>query len=193
MSVKGWKEETISDDIVWEVLANGKWTGLRFYEEEEFRNYAMRIKPKTIGDIAIALAVNTFIILFETEFDNYIIAREKGINNGPFSELEETNGYPFFKDQIITVIKNRLRIEGDEPYELASDIGKRMSSAEEKLYSFCEVEKETLDNIWKYTPATMGRRYLLHFATAVYEAIWLLNNGAGIEYWKEKPIIIGKE
>ncbi len=190
MSVIGWKGLHYTDEIVWEKLEVGDLSGLEFEEKQEFAEYARRMHPRTIEDIAVALGLQIFGLFDKGDVERYLQARENQNNNGPFPELVETYGYPIFKEQMITVMKTRLQID-DKVYELADGIAKRKNTAMEYLYSFTEVERKTLDNILKYVARTASRRFYTHFANVIYEALWILNNGRK-ESFAENPIVIGK-
>ena len=145
MSVDGWKGLRYTDDVVWEKLVVGDLSGLEFEGKQEFIEYVRRMHPQTIVDTVVALGLHVFGLVDEDDFESYLQARENQDSNGPFPELVDTYGYPIFKEQMITVIRDRLQLDGDKVYELANGIALRKNTSKEFLYSYTEVERKTLD------------------------------------------------
>ncbi len=67
-------------------------------EKERLFSIAKRIKPRTINELAIALTLVDWYLFREEDAEQILLAYEKKEQSGPFNELEETYGYPIFKD-----------------------------------------------------------------------------------------------
>ena len=190
MSIRAWNGERFSDEVVWDAINNEKITDLRVDEEvkETIRWFAREAGVHSIEDITLALAL--YPVHNPEETEQFLQAWNDKRNDGPFEELVETCGYPIFRDQILAVMEKRLDISFNKACELASGMAKKTTKARDELYRHIRVPKKVLDDLWKYSGSVKDRRWLRHYATLIYEAVWLLQNGSR-EAFAEHPIVIG--
>ena len=201
MSVAGWKEQLYSDDLVWDALANGEMDGIGFSmsgiqsiddvpdEKEQFLSITKRIKPRTISELAIVLTLVDRYLFREEDAEQILLAYEKKEQTGPFEELEETYGYPIFKDQVVAVITNNFRLDADQAYQFADDMAKKRPAARKKLFSSRKLDKQKKEYLWSAGAMAYGRRWMMHDATLIYEMCWHIYNSAPEvrEYYKKNP------
>ena len=83
-----------------------------------------------------------------------------------------------------------LGMDNDTACRLADGIAKRMNFANKELFSYTRVEKNILQMIWKNTPYAQSRVWIKHYASTLFDAMYLLNNGSE-EWFAEHPIVIG--
>lgn len=201
MSIIGMKELSFNDDIVWDTLANGEMDGIEFgsngedgesSDKELFLSYVKRIKPRTIEEltVALALASRPWYCLNGENVERILRAFEYKTLDGPFEQLEDTYGYPIFKDQLAIVLRNKLGLDMDQAYELADGMRKRKNTAEETIFSAEEIDKTEKELLWKIAPSIVGRKWLTHYANLIYEACWIVYNGAVKDYYEKNPIKI---
>ncbi len=201
MSVIGWKELSYNDEIVWDVLADGKMDGIEFGSRGEdgepsdkdlFLSYVKRIKPKTIDELTVALALAAYHWYFANEeiLERIIYAFESRIPDGPFAQLKETYGYPVFKDQLATILTDGFGLDMDQAYELADEMGKRKNTAKKMLFSFPKMSRKDKEFLWKIAPTVVGRKWHTHYANLIYEACWIVYNGFVRDYYQKNPITI---
>ena len=201
MSVVGWKELSYDDEIVWETLAKGEMDGVEFGRSSEdgepsdkdmFLSYTKRIKPETIEELTVALALAAYHWkwLNEDLVERILNAFETKMLDGPFEQLKETYGYPIYKDQLATVLSDSFGLDLDQAYELADGMGKRKTSAEKMLFSFRKMSREKKELLWNVAPCVVGRKWHTHYANLIYEACWIVYNGSVRDYYEENPIKI---
>ncbi len=201
MSVIGWKESSYNNEIVWDMLVDGKMDDIEFGSNGEdgepsdkdlFLSYVRRIKPKTVEELTVALTLATHHWYFVCEeiSEHILNAFESKTLDGPFDHLKETYGYPVFKDQLATVLIDGFGLDMDQAYELADGMGKRKNTAKEMLFSFHKMSRKDKEFLWKIAPLVAGRKWHMHYANLIYEACWIVYNGSVKDYYKKNPIKI---
>ncbi len=200
MSVIGWKELDLKDEIVWDTLAKGKMDCIEFLShcegpgeissKERFMSWVKRVKPRTKEELTVLVAMaNHWYWSVEDICECVIKALELKKSDGPFKQLKETYGYPVFKDQVASVMSDNFGLDLDKAYELADDMAKRKSKAKTQLLSFRRMSREKKELLWKIAPYAAGRKWYIHYTTLFYEACWVVCNSVA-EYYEKNPIKI---
>lgn len=198
MIVRRDKRTPLSDADVWKAISEGDMFGVEFGHEdysivpEVFMSTCKLIKPKNIQDLTVALTLS-YSQWWDIDSEISKTIKEAyihGINNGPFSELKETCGYPLFIEQVEHLLINNLKVDEKEAEELLEGLIRKRRSAMMDLYSFSWMENEQNLYLWKYASTLTEEKILLHQAALIYEAFWIVYNSSKDNYYIRSPMII---
>ena len=200
MSVAGWMEEKYDDAVIWKALADGELKGIEFDKEDDydqkkiFLSYAARMKPRSIKDIAVLLALSSlhWQLSDDSIAETIISAFCNKEQTGLFPELKETYGYPVFNDQFVKVLVERAAMCEREAFELADGMSKKKWWAT-KLFDTLlrkSMDDEQVEFLWLHIPGSCGRKMYTHHAKLIYEAGWIIYNSCFDDRYLNDPVRI---
>jgi DNA polymerase-3 subunit alpha len=185
-----WEDEKVlGDQRVWEFLSSGECIGLFQLETPGLSNLTKRLKPRSIDELAIVIALHRPGPLRSGLAEKYVGIKTRGVPHIPPIEkmseiLSETHGIMIFQEQVLTVARQIAGYTPEEADNLRKIIGKKQVEKleEEKEKFFIKMSErgypeEKIRLLWEdlveYGQYAFNKSHAVSYAIIAYQTAFL--------------------